>query len=50
MKKTADMREFDPRVWQHSFVEIDHGINSTEIISMALTQVGQLSTGEKMCT
>ena len=50
-KWTADGRGFDPRVRQHSFVEVGHGIISTAIISMPLIQVGQLSiTGEKMCT
>ena len=46
----ADGRGFDPRVRQHSFVEIDHGIISTVILSLPLIQVGQLSVGERMCT
>ena len=47
----ADGRGFDPRVQQHSFVEIGHDIISTAILSLLLTQVGQLSvTGERMCT
>ena len=43
---------FDPgRVWQHSFMEIDHEIFSTFIHSLLLTQEGQLSgCGERMCT
>ena len=37
-------REFDPhRVRQHSFVEIDHEIFSTVILSLLLNQKGQLS-------
>ena len=36
---------------QHSFVEIDHQIFSTVIISLPLIQEGQLSvSGERMCT
>ena len=38
----ADNRGFDPRVWQHSFVEIGHEIISTTILSLPLIQVGQL--------
>ena len=37
--------------WQHSFVEIDHEIYSTVILSLLLIQEGQLSvSGERMCT
>ena len=45
-------RGFDPsRGWQHSFVEIDHEIFSTVILSLPLIQEGQLSvSGERMCT
>ena len=45
-------RWFDPRRgWQHSFVEIDHEIFSTVILSLPLIQEGQLSvSGERMCT
>ena len=45
-------RRFDPhRGWQHSFVEIDHEIFSTVILSLPLIQEGQLSvSGERMCT
>ena len=45
-------RGFNPcRGWQHSFVEIDHEIFSTVILSLLLIQEGQLSvSGEKMCT
>ena len=36
---------------QHSFVENDHEIFSTVILSLPLIQEGQLSvTGERMCT
>ena len=43
---------FNPRRGrQHSFVEIDHEIFSTVILSLPLIQEGQLSvSGEKMCT
>ena len=45
-------RGFDPRRGrQHSFVEIDHEIFSTIILSLPLIQEGQLSvSGERMCT
>ena len=47
---SACRRGFDPRVRQHSFVEIGHEIISTAILSLPLIQVGQLSvTGERMC-
>ena len=44
--------QFKPhRGRQHSFVEIDHEIFSTVILSLPLTQEGQLSdSGERMCT
>ena len=36
---------------QHSFMEIDHEIFSTVILSLSLIQEGQLSVaGERMCT
>ena len=36
---------------EHSFVEIDHEIFSTVILSLPLIQEGQLSvSGERMCT
>ena len=36
---------------QHSFVEIDHEIFSTVILSLSMIQEGQLSvSGERMCT
>ena len=39
------------RCRQHSFVEIDHEIFSTVIVSLPLIQEGQLSvSGERMCT
>ena len=43
---------FNPhRGWQHSFIEIDHEIFSTVILSLPLIQEGQLSvSGERMCT
>ena len=45
-------RGFNPRRGrQHSFVEIDHEIFSTVILSLLLIQEGQLSiSGERMCT
>ena len=45
-------RGFDPRRGrQHSFVEIDHEIFSTVILSLPLIQEEQLSvSGERMCT
>ena len=45
-------RGFDPRRGrQHSFVEIDHEIFSTVILSLPLIQEVQLSvSGERMCT
>ena len=45
-------RGFNPRRGrQHSFVEIDHEIFSTAILSLLLIQEGQLSvSGERMCT
>ena len=37
--------------WQHSFMEIDHEIFSTVILSLPLIQERQLSvSGERMCT
>ena len=36
---------------QHSFIELDHKIYSTVILSLPLIQEGQLSvSGERMCT
>ena len=48
---TGDGRGLDPRRGrQHSFVEIDHEIFSTVILSLPLIQEGQLSvSGERMC-
>ena len=45
-------RGFDPwRGGQHSFVEIDHEIFPTLILTFPLIQEGQLSvSGERMCT
>ena len=45
-------RGFNPQGGrQHSFVEIDHEIFSTVILSLPLIQEGQLSvSGKKMCT
>ena len=45
-------RGFNPRRGrQHSFVEIDHEIFPTVILSLPLIQEGQLSvSGEGMCT
>ena len=49
---TRGGRRFIPRPGrQHSFVEIDHEIFSTVILSLPLIQEGQLSvSGERMCT
>ena len=45
------LSQFDPRVRQHSFVEIGLEITSTAILSLPLIQVRQLSvTGERLCT
>ena len=43
---------FNPhRGWQHSFMEIDHEIFSTVILSLPLIQEGQfLVSGGRMCT
>ena len=43
---------FDPRLGrQHSFVEIDHEMFSTVILSLPLIQEGQLSVSDdRMCT
>ena len=48
----AGGRGFNPRRdRQHSFVEIDHEIFSTVILSLPLILEGQLSvSGERMCT
>ena len=45
-------RGFNPRRGrQHSFMEIDHEIFSTVILSLPLIQEGQLSvSGKRMCT
>ena len=45
-------RGFNPRRGrQHSFMDIDHEIFSTVILSLPLIQEGQLSvSGERMCT
>ena len=49
---TPGGRGFNPRRGrQHSFMEIDHEIFSTVILSLPLIQEGQLSvSGERMCT
>ena len=37
--------------WQHSFMEIDHEIFSMVILSLPLSQEGQLSvSGKRMCS
>ena len=39
-----------PRVWQFSFVKIDHEIFSVVILSLVLIQKGQLLvSGERIC-
>ena len=47
-----ERRGFNPRGGrQHSFVEIDHEIFSTVILSLSLIQEEQLSvSGERLCT
>ena len=53
MRRPTGGRGFNPRRGrQHSFVEIDHEIFSTVILSLPLIQeAGQLSvSGERMCT
>ena len=43
-------RGFNPRQGrQQSFVEIDHEIFSTVILSLPLIQEGQLASGKRMC-
>ena len=39
-----------PQGRQHSFMEIDHEIFSTVILSIPLIQEGQLVSGKRMCT
>ena len=43
---------FDPcRVWQHSFIEIDHELFFMVTLSLLLIQEGQLSvSGKRICT
>ena len=49
--KTRRSRVSPRRGRQHSFVEIDHEIFSTVILSLLLIQEGQLSvSGKRMCT
>ena len=49
--ETRRSRVHPRRGCQHSFVEIDHEIFSTVILSLPLIQEGQLSvSGERMCT
>ena len=51
LKFTSSDTQICCRGRQHSFVEIDHEIFSTVILSLPLTQEGQLSvSGERMCT
>ena len=52
MRRPTGDRGFNPRRGrQHSFVEIDHEIFSTVILSLPLIQEGLLSaSGERMCT
>ena len=43
--------DWRPGGQQHSFMEIDHEIFSTVILSLPLIQEGQLSvSGERICT
>ena len=49
--ETRRLRVQPCRGRQHSFVEIDHEIFFTVILSLPLIQEGQLSvSGERMCT
>ena len=50
--RPASVAQLDaPSDWRHSFVEIDHEIFSTVILSLPLIQEGQLSVSdERMCT
>ena len=49
--ETRRSRVQPPRGRQHSFVEIDHEIFSTVILSLPLIQEGRLSvSGERICT
>ena len=49
--KTVNEMTLNELVKLHSFVEIDHEIFSTVILSLPLIQEGQLSvSGERMCT
>ena len=49
--ETRRSRVHPRRGRQHSFVEVDHEIFSTVILSLPLIQEGQLSvSGERMCT
>ena len=51
VKVPVNSEYFNRRGRQHSFVEIDHEIFSTVILSLPLIQEGQLSvSGERMCT
>ena len=56
MEKPASVAQLDARPTgdqgrQHSFLEIDHEIFSTVILSLPLIQEGQLSvSSERMCT
>ena len=46
-----DVADSTPASQQHSFVETDHEIFSTVILSLLLIQEGQLSvSGKRMCT
>ena len=50
-QEVAGSTPADRRGRQHSFVEIDHEIFSTVILSLPLIQEGQVSvSGERMCT
>ena len=47
----VNTHHFFLQISQHSFVEIDHELFSTVILSLPLIQKGQLSvSGERMCT
>ena len=48
---TSSSLEMISVLWQHSYVQYDHEIFSTVILSLPLIQEGHLSvSGERMCT
>ena len=37
------------RIWQHSFMEIDHEIFAMVVLPLPLNQEGQLSVSNRLC-